>query len=228
MKVILSNDLLIKINQKNFKSLINIIKTSKTSTIISIKGKILEVPFVLNTNLKYVAEIKNNVLYIFEKKEKNTALIKDKNDKKLFENLKKTLEKLFFFENKKKFTENEINYLLFNKLYSKIDERKQKEKKFKNFFLKNNRGEDYYFIFNLPYFNKLIKVFLKIDKNRNIFVNIYSDKLKKTENDEFVKDLKESFYSVSKMLKVNFYNNIDDFYKNIFILFDIKKVDIKV
>ena len=228
MKIILPNELLVKINQKNFKSLINIIKTKKSSTIISIKGKTLEIPFTLNPKLKYIAEIKNNILYINEKKLKNTFLENNKDDKKLFNIIKDVLEKLFFYENKRKFIENEINYLLFNKLYSKIDDKKYKEKKYKNFFLKSTRADNYYFIFNLPYFNKLTKIFLKVDKNRNVFINIYSDKLKKSENDDFVKNLRDAMKSVTKLLKVNFYENIEDFYKNIFILFDIKKIDIKV
>ena len=142
MKIILSNDLLVQINQKNFKSVINIINIKKSSTIISIKGKILEIPFVLNSNLKYIAEIKNNVLYINEKKIKNILIENTKNEKELFDNIKKALDKLYFFENKKKFfIEDEINYLLFNKLYSKINDRNKKKKKFKNFILKNKKQE---------------------------------------------------------------------------------------
>ena len=228
MKIILPSNLLLKVNQKNFKSLINVINTKNKSTVISIKGKILEIPFLLDPKLKYTAEIRNNALYIYEKKIKKIFIEKNKDVKKNFQNIKKTLEKLFFFENKKKFAENEINYLLFDKLYSKINDRKQKEKKYKNFFLKNKNDEDYYFIFNLPYFNKLAKVFLKIDKNRNIYINLYSANLNRSENAEFIKKLNEIRLNVSKIQKVNFFENIEDFYKNIFLLFDVKKIDIKV
>ena len=57
---------------------------------------------------------------------------------------------------------------------------------------------------------------------------MYSDKLKEPENNEFVKNIKNVIQNISKVIKVNFYENIEDFYKNIFILLDVKKVDIKV
>jgi hypothetical protein len=228
MKIVLSNDLLIKINQKNLKSLIKIIKLKKASTLISVKGKVLEIPFKLNPKLQYNAEIKNNTLYILENKTKKTLVEKNKDVFEISENVKKNLEKLFFIENKNKFIENEINYLLFNKLYSKINDTRVDKKKYKNFVLKNKKVEDYYFIFTLPYFNKLAKIFIKVDKNKSIFLNIYSEKLNDSENKQFENNLKKIFTGELGGLKLNFYRNKDEFYKNIYAHFDLTKIDIRI
>ncbi len=228
MKIILPNDFLLRINQQNFKLLINIIKVKKSSTLISIKGKTLEIPYTLNNNLKYIAEIKDNVLYIYQRKIKTDIKENTENKKKLFNKISKFLNKLYLSENKKKFVENEINYLLFNELYSKINNEKQKKGKYKNFFLNNKNGDDFYFIFNLPFYNNLTKIFIKVDINRNVYLKIFSDKLTKEDNNDFIMNLRDSMKITAKSLIVNFYENIEDFYENIFKIIDVNKIDIKI
>lgn len=228
MKIILSHDFLKKFNQESFKSLINIIKVTNNSTLISIKGHKLEIPFILKNNIKYTAEIKDNKLYINEIV--NKVIINSEKSKKnqLINNISEFLDKLFDFENKTKFNENEIKYLLFNELYSKINNEEIKNKKIKQYFFTNNKVDEYYFIFNLPYYNSYTRIFLKIDKNKNVFINMYSENFIKEKNKNFINDIKEALKNIAKSFIVNFFENKDDFFKNIIDTIDTKKIDIEI
>ena len=228
MKIILSHDFLKKINQESFKSLINIIKVTNNSTIISIKGHKLEIPYVLNNSIKYTAEIKENKLYI--NKIVSKALINENKSEKnqLINNISKYLDKLFDLENKSKFNENEIKYLLFNELYSKINDDEKKNKKFKQYFFSNKKVDEYYFILNLPYYNNYTRIYLKIDKNRNVFINMYSENFAKEKNKDFIKNLKVTLKNIAKTFVINYYDNKEDFYKNTVDTLDTKKIDIEI
>lgn len=228
MKIILSQDFLKKINQENFRSLINIIKTSNNSTIISIKGQKLEIPYILNNNLKYIAEIKDGKLFVKETVNKNIINTEKSEKKQLINNISKFFDELFELENKNKFNENEIKYLLFNELYSKINNEEKKNKKIKQFYFNNNKVDEYYFILNLPYYNNYTRIFLKIDKNKNVFINMYSENFKKEKNRDFIKNIKEALKDIAKSFIVNFFKNKDDFYKNSIGIVDIKKIDIEI
>ena len=71
MKISLTKEFLDTLKKHSLRSLVKIIKIEKNSTLISIKGKQLKIPFILKKDTIYNALIKNNEIEIFEDKTKN-------------------------------------------------------------------------------------------------------------------------------------------------------------
>ncbi|MCK4798505.1 MAG: hypothetical protein KAT05_14080 [Spirochaetes bacterium] len=226
MKIPLSKNFLNLIKNNNFKSLIKIITIKSNSTLISIHGKQIEIPFVLKKNTTYIAAIENGVLKLSEKK--GQLLIKQKENIQSFKELSKILDSLFLLNNKKdNFIENEIKEFPFYELYSKVNNNVEGKNKKKYYFFNNKKSNEFFFIFNLPFFNQFARVFIKITNNKYIFLNIYTKHLN-YENNNFIKSIKNSFKPKIYSFAVNITDNEDEFYNSIYMLLNMKNVDIKI
>ena len=208
-------------------SLIKIIKIKNSSSIISIGGKRTEIPFKLNSNKKYKLILKNKAFKIIEIPEKNMKFF-NVNKEEAKTNI---LEKLFFLENyKENNLENTIKNFLFDlfcSIIKKEDEYKSR-KKTKSYCFKDKEKDRYFFFFNLFYFNRACKIFIKIDDERNVFLNIFADDIRYLDNDSVSKLIKDSVKNRVRSFNCDFSEDIKSFINKINSLMIFENVDIKI
>jgi|GEM_PF-6685454 len=230
MKININSNLAKLINQENIKVLIKIIKIGSNFSEISISGKKLKIPFVLNKDARYYATVKDNQLYII-KEEIPKKITKDefinKIDKKLKESDKK-LDSLFMIDEKKdKIIENLIKCFPFQHFYSKINKNKD-DNKGNYYFLRNDKEDSYIFIFNIPFYDNYTRIFLKIERNKAVFIEIFRENGKELNIESFLEDLNNKLKKYVKNLVVNITDNKDDFYNRINYYLIDKKVDLNI
>lgn len=229
MKIFLTKELLDSFSRSSFRSLVKIIKTEKNSTLISIKGKIFKIPFLLKNGTRYNAVIKNNEIEIIEQQNKDKTI---NNKNTTFSNtVRKNLKKMdsFFFFDRKSFEiiENEIKNYPFFDLFSKIiDNEKEKSQK-KYFRLKKQETSDHIFVFNLPFYNELARVFIRVGKS-DVYLNIFSNKIEGLKKDDFVSRIKESISDKNRNIIIKISEQKEDFYNSIMVQLNKNNVDIEV
>jgi hypothetical protein len=215
MKITLPPELLKKIASSLNVFNIKILKVKSESSIISILNKSIEVPVKLDKNKNYTAEIKEGEIFIKEvlKKEVHKSAEGSK------------LESVMPDKNEKAGSDEQINLLL-NDFFKKIilDD---KEKNKNNFALFGAK-DDFYFIFDHPVYSSLSKVFIKVDKDKNTFVNILSGgKISGLDEKELSLKLKKR---VQNKCRINLAISADkeNFYNKIFSMINLKNIDINI
>jgi hypothetical protein len=119
-----------------------------------------------------------------------------------------------------------INNMFFhNETGEKINN--EKEKKFSQF---TDKDDNYYFVFNLPVYEIPSKMVIKIDKNKNVMVNLY---LSKHLTEDYRQNINEVFDILQKSLrtKTNSYNyciyyEFEKFRKTVSQYFSENQVDL--
>ncbi|OHD11527.1 MAG: hypothetical protein A2Y34_18885 [Spirochaetes bacterium GWC1_27_15] len=217
MKITLVENLVKALNEKKFVALIKILKNSEKSTIIDIKGQQLTVPFVLDKNKKYIANFNNNVLTIKEIQLKQTN-----SDTK--EILKDVFEQIFSLNDKKKENLFDIKNLFFLNIF-KEQEKITDFNNNKNYFFKDKES-NFLFIFEIPIYNQESKIFIKITKNKEVFLNIFSEKIQHSTKEKFENDIKEKFAKKNTLLFIKIFNDKKKFFDE--VVNNSKKIDIKI
>ncbi|HPO50345.1 MAG TPA: hypothetical protein PLO89_08495 [Spirochaetota bacterium] len=198
---------------KAFRAKIRVLETKASSTFIEIKGQRLSVPFVLSKEKKYSALLENGRLKIVEND-------KDKGDGVSNDEQSRDLIKDFLFNDDK------VNYNGIDLLLNFFKERKKIIDDDKDIFFKDKEG-NYRFIFDLPFYNSISKIFIKISNSNDIFLDIFNQKdIKKDLTDKFKKELSDFFQIKGKKIKIKISQNKNDFFDS---LPDFSKnVDLKV
>ncbi len=226
MKIFLEKKFLNLFKNQNFKSKVQIIKITGKSTIISINGHNLEIPFVLKENANYTFSIQKGILEI---KEKNFRKIIEKFSDAIIKELKENLDNFFLFIDKKDYDpKTDINSFLYE-IPEKKDGKRQKNNKNKNYFFVNDK-KDFFFIFNLPFYLHLARVFIKINHNRQIYINIHTEAIVNNEINKknFLDEIKNKLSGRSNNLFVNITDKKDEFYNIIGSMIGIKTIDIEI
>ena len=217
MKITLVENLVKALNEKEFAALIKILKNSEKSTIIDIKGQQLTVPFVLDKNKKYIANFNDNILTIKEIKLKQQNV-----DTK--EILKDVFDKILSLNDKKEENQFDIKNLFFFNFF-KEEEKITDFKDKKNYFF-NDKENNFLFIFEIPIYNQDSKIFIKISKNKEVFLNIFSEKMEHSTKEKFENDIKELFFKKNTLLFINIFNDKKKFFDE--VVNYSKKIDIKI
>lgn len=224
MKVNIPPEILMKTASKNNLSLIiTILKVKEKSTLIQLSGKQFEVPVVLDKNKSYQAFIKDNEVFISEKKESLKNLIKNVAENKA----DKTMENLSL--NSQENHSLEVNNYPLVEMFKRMIDDRRRNKESRDLYFSDKKKEEHFFVFDLPLFNRRSKIFLKIDKDKNVFLNFLPEKeLKSDEGRSFTKELKKRLNKKINLLNVTFLDKNSRFYDKIISLLNIKNVDIKI
>jgi hypothetical protein len=202
---------------------ITILKVKEKSTLIQLSGKQIEVPVVLDKNKSYQAVLKNDEIFIIEKKDSLKNLIKNEIENKT----DKASDKLFL--NKDESHSQEVYNFPLMDILKKIIDDQRKNRESKDLYFSDKKKEDYFFVFDLSLFNRKSKVFLKIDKNKNVYLNFLAETgLNSAESRSFTRELKKRLNKKINLLNITFLDKNKDFYDKIVSLFNIKNVDIKI
>jgi hypothetical protein len=225
MKINLDHEILALFkNNKNNKFLIKIIDIKSGSSVISLNGKLLEIPFVLKNNKIYYGQINNNKLNIIEKDiqenlfKSESGLKDDKITK--FKNL---LDSLLNNESKDiTLFDNMLKYLNFFEKDKNINEKGKGA-----YYFNDKSDKNLFFIFDLPFYNKPSKFFINVNDTKSVLINIFTEKANEINMKLFIENLKKALTIDAKniILKVNY--NKDDFYNEIIKCIN-KNVDIKI
>jgi hypothetical protein len=215
MKIDLAGNILKQIDINISKILVKIIGYKNNSTIIDIKGHQLDVPFLLNKDSKYSASIENGVLTLKEIKNLNKIIMPEKT--------KDIFDLIINLSNDKNKDEVLDIKNLFSFFISNNDILKKNNKNIDNndYFIKTSDG-NYLFMFELPFFDQLSKVFIKV-RAENINLSILTDD--KVHYDVFLSDIKSYLIKKGKKITINIFNNKKDFLAN---LANNNKIDIKI
>ncbi len=229
MKVILSAELLNLLKNNLSKILpVKIIKTGPRSTLISIAGKKFEIPNILDKNKFYSATIKNNEITINEKNLFNRVLNDKEPDFK--EDIKKLtdfIDKLYINDEKKHhFLENQLKEFNLFQNFSTIIDSIDKDGK-GGFYFQGRENKNFFFLFDLPFFNRMAKVFINIGAFSKISINILVGKAESINQDEFLTEIKGALKSRSKNIFLKITDDKNEFLGNIMNCFD-KNIDIKI
>lgn len=175
---------------------IKILSIRNSSTLISVKGQKVEIPYILDKNKSYFIsfdpitknfKIKEKECNFYLKKE--SSLIKNNNIINSF------LKKIIDFNEIEIFNrESFLNYFLDNE--KKTNEDKE-NKKNRNFFFKN-RKEDFFFIFNIFFLDCPCSLFIKISKDKNVSLVFYlKSKFKNKDKDKIINEIRKNLKNIS-------------------------------
>ncbi|HOV13700.1 MAG TPA: hypothetical protein PK771_05405 [Spirochaetota bacterium] len=214
MIVHLTENIINLIRLKSFNVRVKVMEVSKNSTTIEIMGQRLSVPFVLDKNKKYIGILENETLKLLEK---NKTHITEKSISKNESN--DFLQQLLF--------PNDVENLKFTDILFNLFKNNQKSINKDNNFYFNCDEDNFIFLFNLDFFNYESKIYLKISKAKEIFLNILYDKnVSEQDITNFKNEIIENFKKQDRLIIINITN-----YKKEFLnLLDYKlnKIDIKI
>ena len=220
MKVNIPSELLVKKALENTLILkISVINVKEKSTVVLINGKKFELPVLLDKNKNYQGFIKENEFIIVEKndhiKAKQLKAVAGKMEKTKNTRLEHNLQSQGF--------NFQISDIL-KKLI--VDPREKRESK--DYYFTDKKSEEYFFIFNLALLNQQSRIFLKIDKSKNVLLNILPEnEIKQDSRNIFLSNLKKRLSKKINRLTINFLDKSGIFYDKINSLLIKKNVDIK-